>query len=112
MRLVPVDLLGITLDIPLVPPLSRSAANLEAYAAWLCNPDTGLGLRADQVRLRASDDLYGYEMIAQFFGDNGSITRLPDRIRLTIRNARTAADWELIRRVLVRFYTHLNLSPL
>lgn len=112
MRLVPIDLLGINLDIPFVPPLTQRAADLERFSAWLCDGDTGLGLRPDQVRLKRWDDLYGYEMLAQFFGDNGTITRLPDRVRVMLRNSRTTADWELIRRVMVRFYTHMNFAPL
>lgn len=112
MRLVPIDLLGFNLDIPFMPPLTQRAADLERYAAWLCDVETGLGLRPDQVRLKRWDDLYGYEMFAQFFGENGSITRLPDRVRVMLRNSRTAADWELVRRVLVRFYTHMNFAPL
>lgn len=111
MRLVPIDLLGINLDIPFVPALTARTADLESYAAWLCDPERGLGLRPDQVRLKKWDDLFGYEVAAQFFGDNGSITRTPDRIKLMIRNVRTAADWELVRRVLVRFYTHMNFAP-
>lgn len=112
MRLVPISLLSFHFDIPLAPPLTQRGADLESYAAWLCNSETGLGLRPEQVRLKRWDDLYGYELTAHIFGDNGLITRLPDRVRVVLRNARTAADWELFRRVLVRFYTRMNFSPL
>lgn len=111
MRHIPLDILSINLDIPFVPPLTRRAANLEGFATWLCEGETGLGLRPDQVRVRTWDELFGYELVAQFFGDNGLITRTADRIKLAIRNARTAGDWEIVRRVLVRFYTHMEFSP-
>jgi hypothetical protein len=111
MRLVSIDILSINLDIPFVPPLTQRAAGLEAFAAWLCDGESGLGLRPDQVRLKTWDDLFGYEMVAQFFGDNGLITRTADRIKLMIRNARTRGDWELVRRILVRFYSHMDFPP-
>src|SRR5690606_1496157 len=65
----------------------------------------------DQVRLKRWDDLFGYELIAQFFGENGSVTRTADRVKLMIRNARTSGDWDLIRRILVRFYGEMNFQP-
>ncbi len=108
MRLVPLDILSITLDIPFVPPLTQRAADLEAFAAWLCNGEMGIGLRTDQVRLKTWDDLYGYEMVAQFFGDNGLVTRTADRVKLVIRNSRNRADWELVSRILMRFYTNMQ----
>lgn len=111
MRLIPLEILGINLDIPFIPPRTRNAADLDAFATWLCDNETGIGLRADQVRLRTWDDLFGFELVAQFFGDNGLITHTGERIKLSIRNARTAADWEVVRRVLVRFYTHMALPP-
>jgi len=111
MRLIPIDILGINLDIPLLPPRTKRGADLEAFGTWLCDGEDGLGLRPDQVRLRKSDDLFDYELVAQFFGDNGLITHTADRIKLMIRNARTAADWVIVRRVLLRFYTRMNFAP-
>ena len=111
MRLIPIDILGINLDIPLVPPRTKSGAELDAFALWLCHSDEGLGLRPDQVRLRKSDELFDYELAAQFFGDNGLITHTADRLKLMIRNARTSGDWEIVRRVLVRFYTRMAFPP-
>lgn len=111
MRLIPLDVLGINLDIPFLPPLTKNSAELDSFATWLCDTENGLSLRPDQVRLKTWDDLFGYELVAHFFGDNGLITRTGERIKLSIRNARTAADWEIVRRVLVRFYTHMAFAP-
>ena len=116
MRLIPLDVLGINLDIPFLPPLTKNAAELDSFATWLCDAENGLSLRPDQVRLKTWDDLFGYELVAYFFGDNGLITRTGERIKLSIRNARTAGDWEIVRRVLVRFTPtwrfHRSRSPL
>jgi hypothetical protein len=111
MRQVSLDVLGIALDIPFAPPLPKKKADLDAFAAWLCDHEGGLGLRSDQVRLKSWDDLFGYELVAQFFGDNGLLLRSADRVRLEVKNARTAADWELVRKLIVRFYTHMEFAP-
>ena len=111
MRLISLDVLGINLDIPFLAPLTKRDAELDAFAGWLCDPEHGLGLRPDQVRLKTSDELFGYELTAQFFGDNGLITRTADRIKLSVKNARTEGDWELVRRVMVRFYARMKFPP-
>jgi hypothetical protein len=108
MRAISQDVLGIGLTIPFSPPLTRHEARLDAFATWLCNKDAGLGLRSDQLQLKSWDELFGYELCAQFYGENGLISRNADRIKLDIKNARTASDWELVRQLIVRFYTHLQ----
>jgi hypothetical protein len=108
MRQISPDILSIGLEVPFVPPLTRSAANLDAFAGWLCEKEKGLGLRSEQVRLKSWDDLFAYELQAHFFGDNGLITRTADKIRLEIKNARTAGDWEVVRQIIVRFYQHMR----
>ncbi len=108
MRLINLDVLSINLDIPFPAPLTVAAAELDTFAMWLCDGPKGLGLRPDQIRLKKWDELFGYELVGQFFGDNGLVTRTADRIKLTVKNARTAADWELVRQLIVRFYTHMQ----
>lgn len=109
MRSLPIEILGINLESPLPRPQTRREAALDAFAGWLCDTENGLALRADQVRLKQWDELFGYELTAQFFGDNGTVVRLADRVRLSVRNIRTAGDWELVRRLVVRFYQQLDL---
>jgi hypothetical protein len=111
MRQITLDVLGIALEVPFVPPRTRTQAKLDELAGWLCTKETGLGLRTDQVRLKVWDELFAYELQAQFFGDNGLITVSADKIRLEVKNARTAADWELVRQLIVRFYLHLQFAP-
>ena len=65
----------------------------------------------DQIRLKRWDELYGYEMSAQFFGENGTLTRTADRIKIGVRNARTAGDWKIIQDTLQRFYTLMDFPP-
>ena len=56
------------------------------------------------------DDLFGYELAVQFFGENGTLTRTADRIKLGVRNARTAGDWTIILQTLTRFYTLMDFE--
>lgn len=111
MRLISLDLLAISLTIPLTPPQTRRGAHLDEFAAWLGDSEHGLGLRPEQVRLKSWDELFGYELVAQFFGENGHLFRTADGIKLTIRNCRTRGDWEIVRKTLVRFYQHMDFAP-
>ena len=111
MEIVPIDIFGVQVEVPFPAPYGLQQAKLEEFGAKICDPTNGLGLRADQIRLKKWDDLYGYEMSAQFFGENGSLVRLSDRIRIGVRNARTAGDWGIIQQTLLRFYTLMEFPP-
>lgn len=104
MEIVPIEVFGIHLEVALPAPQGLAQARLDEFGASLCDPAKGLSLRPDQIRLKRWDDLFGYELSAQFFGENGSLTRTADRIKLGVRNARTAGDWQIILQTLVRFY--------
>ena len=104
MEIVPIDIFGVHVDVAFAAPLGYTQARLEHFGAAVCDPAKGLGLRPDQIRLKRWDDLYGYELSAQFFGENGTMSRTADRIKLGIRNARTAGDWTIIQQTLNRFY--------
>lgn len=104
MEIVPIDIFGVQVDVAFPAPLGISQAKLEEFGAKVCDPQKGLGLRPDQLRLKKWDELYGYELSAQFFGENGSLIRTADRIKLGVRNARTAGDWTIIQQTLQRFY--------
>lgn len=108
MRQLTLDVLSIRLEIPFYPPLPQKKADLDSFAEWLCEREQGLALRPDQVRLKKWDEIYGYELVAQFFGENGLLVRQPDKIFLEIKNMRTPADWELVRKLIVRFYLHMK----
>ncbi len=111
MDILPIELFGFAIDIPFPRPLGYQQAKLEEFGACICDPAKGLGLRSEQVHLRRYDDLYGYELHAHFFGDNGSLTRTPERIKLSVRNARNAVDWNLVRETLGRFYALMEFPP-
>ena len=104
MEIVPVDLFGAHVDVPFLPPLGFQQARLEEFGSKLCDPQKGLGLRPELIRLKKWDDLFGYELAAQFFGENGSITRTAERIKLGVRNGRTQGDWNIIQQTLIKFY--------
>ena len=111
MEIVPIDIFGVHVDVPFPAPLGFAKARIEDFGTEICHPTTGLNLRPDQVRLKRWDELFGYELNAQFFGENGSLIRTADRIKLGVRNARTAGDWQLMRDTLERFYTLMDFPP-
>jgi hypothetical protein len=111
MEVIPIDAFGIHVEIPFLLPQGLAMAKLDDFAARICEPDKGLSIRPDQVRLRKWDELFGYELIAQFFGENGQLSRTTDRVKLFVRNARTAGDWNIIHQTLTRFYNLLDLDP-
>jgi len=110
MEVVPIDLFGVHVDVPFPAPIGFSSAGLDAFGAAICAPTTGLGLRADQIRMKRWDDLFGYELSAQFFGENGMLMRSAERIKLGIRNGRTQGDWNIIVQTLSRFYTIMEFD--
>jgi len=97
-----IELYSLQIETPLQRVRALDHEDLRRFADWLCDPD-GFRLRPDQVKLKAWDQLFGYEYVAQFFGENGFLVRTPDRVRVGVKNARTAADWEIIQGVFVRF---------
>jgi hypothetical protein len=108
MEIVPIEFFGIAIDVPFPAPLAFGAANIDEFGAQLCDPAKGLGLRSNQIRLRRFDELFDYEVTAQFFGENGTLSRGPDRAKIAVRNARNAADWGLVQQTLIRFYTLMD----
>lgn len=108
MEVVPIEIFGVLVDVPFPSPLGLGAARLDDFAARLCDPQKGLSIRSEQVRLKKWDELFGYELVANFFGENGQVTRTADRVKLFVRNARTAGDWNVIQQTLTKFFTLLS----
>ncbi len=104
MEIVPVEIFGVHVDVAFPAPLGFQSARMEEFAAKLCDQKTGIPLRPDQIRLRRFDDLFDYELKANFFGDNGTLLRTAERVKLGVRNARTQGDWNVIQQSLTRFY--------
>ena len=112
MEIVPIEIFGAHIEVPFPAPQGFTAARLDEFGAKLCDPATGLGgMRTEQVRLKRWDDLFGYELTAQFFGENGTLTRTADRVKVGVRNARTAGDWKIICDTLTRFYKLMDFPP-
>ena len=111
MEIIPIELFGIQVDVPFPKPLGLKHGALEEYAAALCDPKSGLALRPDQIRLKRWDDLFGYELSGHFFGENGTLTRTADRVKVAVRNGRTANDWNLIHHTLAQFYKLSQFEP-
>jgi hypothetical protein len=101
-----IDLYSLQIDCPLPRPRPLEHEDVRKFSDWLCDPE-GFRLRPDQVKMKVWDKLYGYEIFCQFFGENGFLVRTPDRVRVGVKNARTAADWEIIQQVFVKFLHHI-----
>ena len=111
MEIVPIDIFGVQVEIPFPTPLGFRQADLEGFGASMCDTVKGLSLRPDQIRLKRWDELYGYELSAQFFGENGTLIRTASSVKLAVRNARTAGDWTIIHQTLTRFYALMEFDP-
>ncbi len=109
MEIVPIEVISVLIDIALPAPLGFQQARLDDFAAKVCDSTKGLNLRPDQIRLRRWDDLFGYELVANFFGENGSLNRTADHVKFSVRNARTSADWKVICDSIQRLYGILQL---
>lgn len=73
MEIVPIDIFGVQIEVPFAAPQGFREADLEGFGASICDTVKGLSLRPDQIRLKKWDELYGYELSAQFFGENGTL---------------------------------------
>ena len=111
MEVVTIDLFGLHVDVPFPAPLGFDTAELADFGAKVCDPVLGLGLRTEQLRVKRWDDLFGYEISAHFFGDNGVLTRTAERIKLGVRHARTQSDWNIIQQTFTRFYGLMEFAP-
>ena len=110
MEIVPIEVFGVHVDVAFTTPQPYLAAKLDDFAANICHPKEGLSLRPEQIRLRRFDDLFDYELKATFFGDNGTLIRNAERIKLGVKNARTQGDWNVIHQTLTRLYTIMDFD--
>lgn len=104
-----IELYSLQIESPLPKVRTLNHAEVQGFSDWLCDAD-GFRLRPDQVKVKAWDALYGYEILAQFFGENGFLVRTPDRVRVGVKNARSAGDWEIIQQVFVRFLQRVEAA--
>ncbi len=111
MEIIPIEIFGVAIDVPFAGPVSYGQAQFDSFGSKICDPAKGLGIRPDQIRLRRLDDLYDYELTGRFFGENGTLTRNAERVKLGIRNARNAADWNIVKETLTRFYQLMEFPP-
>ena len=110
MEVVPIEIFGVSIDLPLPAPVSMREPALEDFIRDLCDPQKGVGLRPSQVQLLSRDLLYQYEVNATFFEGNGSLVRTAERMRVAVRNARTWADWQLVHQTLCRVHALVMLD--
>lgn len=106
-----IELLNLQIETPLAQVRALNHEDIRTFSEWLCDPE-GFRLRPDQVRVKTWDPVFGYEILAQFFGENGFLVRTADRMRVGVKNARSAGDWEIIQQLFVRFlHQEANARP-
>lgn len=110
MDIVPIEIYGVNIDLPLPKPLSMRDPELDEFIRALCDPVRGISLKPSQVQLVNRDWLYQYELTATFFEGNGSLIRNPERMRLTVRNARNWGDWQLVQQTVLRIHALVELD--
>jgi hypothetical protein len=110
MHVVPIEIFGISADVAFPAPIGFHAAGLDSFASAIAHNGTGLNIRPDRFHLRKSDELFQYELVAHFFGDNGVLLRNSERARVSVNNARTQGDWRVVQETLGRFYRILDMD--
>lgn len=98
-------------EMPFGMALALLDSKLNEFTARLSDPETGFGVRPEQIRMRQNDILYGYELTATFYGGNAVVVRDAQQVRLTLTGGRTASDFELIANAVERFCTILEPQP-
>ena len=58
MEVLPIEIFGVAVDVPFAAPIGYHSAKLDEFAAKICDQQTGLSLRPDQIHLRKVDDLF------------------------------------------------------
>ena len=104
-----IQFFGVNIDIQIQPAIALFEARLNEFSARLIDAETGFGFRPDQIRLKHSDILYGYELTALFFGGNASIQRTAERIELRLTGGKTAPDSEVVMRTVEKFLRLLDM---
>jgi hypothetical protein len=111
MEVIPIEIFGVSIDLPLPAPVSMRETALEDFVRDLCDPQRGIGLKPSQCQLLGRDLLYQYELNATFFEGNGTLVRTAERLRVAVRNARNWADWQLVQQTLCRVHALVALDP-
>ena len=111
MAIVPIQIYGVSTDLPVPAPVSVRDPATEAFVEFLCDPLAGIGLRPSQVQLINGDWSFQYELTASLFEGNGTLVRNADRLRFSVRNARNWADWQLVHQTMLRVHNLLSLDP-
>jgi hypothetical protein len=97
------DLFGITIDIrfPTLRPFAKE--RLDRLLSRLIDPEHGLALRNEQLRVRPTDVGFDYDLKAFFLGGNAVLVYDAEKFFLSVSGGRTQADANLLRETAKRF---------
>jgi hypothetical protein len=79
---------------------------VDSDAQWLTDNASGFAIPPDQVRLRQSDVLFGYDLNVQLFGGNGYFSVDAQKASFSAKNAKSRADGQLLVEMAGRFLRH------
>lgn len=106
-RAVP-RLAGFTAELSFQKAKPFSKEYLDDIAIWLTDPDTGFGLRPEQLRVRHTDIMFDYELTAVLFNGNGMLRYNSRGATLNATGARTVEDIRLLQDAVFRFIQKLG----
>lgn len=101
-----VVLFGASLELPFTAPQPYNQAEFQEFSKVLTNPVNGLGIPAQNIRLHLDDTLFGYRLVGRFFGENGSLFRDSERLRLNLSGGRTKSDLDVMTNFLIDFHEY------
>lgn len=104
-----VQTFGVTVDVPFRQAIALFEARLNDFAARLSDAEGGFELRPEQITVKHSDILYGYELRAIFFGGNATIHRTAEHVELRLTGGKTISDSEVVIRTIERFVRLLDM---
>lgn len=96
-------LFGVNVEVRFSKPRPFSKDKLDKLLSHLTDTDKGLGLRAEQIRMRSTDVGFDYELRALFLGANASLIYESAKAVLSIFGGRTNADAILVIETTQRF---------
>jgi hypothetical protein len=96
-------LFGISVDIRGRNSLPFSKERLDKVMSRLLDTENGLALRSDQIRLRATDLAFDYELKATLLSGNGFFVHDAEKFYLGVSGGRNQADARLLAETAKRF---------
>lgn len=90
------QIVGVTFQTQFPEPIPFSKANIETTAQRILTALKHLGVGPGQFQVVKSDDLFGYDLRLNIFQGNGTYSLNPQRAEISLQNARSKDDLNLV----------------